>query len=302
MAFGGHETFSIREGWLHKGLTAVRRNQGIFADPFAGDVLGVGRNMAKSIRYWLKATGLAELQPLAGSGVDAALAPTTLGELVLERDPFFLELGTWWAVHCNLATNATDAFAWSWFFNQFELRRFDRAVCNEALRNHTTYHLPRPPKPATLQREVACLLSSYARVIPPEHNDPEEASICPLTELGLVHYFRSSGYYQLEIGPKEVPPELFCYAIGRMSQLAGMTSGPLAVPLRDITLARNSPGRLFCLNAEQVFDAALTAERELGAKALKLEAAAGERVVRLTGRRGPEQWLKDYYQRLRKAA
>lgn len=57
MKFGGHETFPVREGWLHKGLKLVVEEPEKLVDEHVADWLGVGRNMAKSIRYWLQATG-----------------------------------------------------------------------------------------------------------------------------------------------------------------------------------------------------------------------------------------------------
>ena len=57
MRFGGHETFTIREGWLHKGVKLLMENPEQLIDENACDFLGVGRNMAKSIRHWLVATG-----------------------------------------------------------------------------------------------------------------------------------------------------------------------------------------------------------------------------------------------------
>ena len=55
MRFGGHETFPVREGWLHKGLKLVVEEPGKLTGEHVADWLGVGRNMAKSIRYWLQA-------------------------------------------------------------------------------------------------------------------------------------------------------------------------------------------------------------------------------------------------------
>lgn len=57
MRFGGHETFAVREGWLYKGLSLLHERPDAFSDPFVADLLGVGRNMAKSIRHWLSVTG-----------------------------------------------------------------------------------------------------------------------------------------------------------------------------------------------------------------------------------------------------
>ena len=66
MGFGGHETFSIREGWLHRGLQLLKEDPERLLDEYAADWLGVGRNMAKSIRYWLAATGIADANSSPG--------------------------------------------------------------------------------------------------------------------------------------------------------------------------------------------------------------------------------------------
>ena len=58
----GHETFYPRGNWLHKGLVAVQENPTLFsrAFPYPTDWLGVGVNMAKSIRHWLSVLSLIE--------------------------------------------------------------------------------------------------------------------------------------------------------------------------------------------------------------------------------------------------
>ena len=60
MKFSGHETFAIREGWLHKGLKLLIKEPELLYDEYVADWLGVGKNMARSIRHWLEVTGLAE--------------------------------------------------------------------------------------------------------------------------------------------------------------------------------------------------------------------------------------------------
>ena len=124
MRFGGHETFSIREGWLHKGLKLLIGQPGCLVEEHAADWLGVGRNMAKSIRHWLVATGLAQQLPRRGSQKIVGLKETEIGRLIYEMDPFFGELGTWWTLHVNLVNNPNHAASWEWFFNNFSHSRW----------------------------------------------------------------------------------------------------------------------------------------------------------------------------------
>lgn len=62
MKFRAHETFSIRKGWLSKGMKQVVKDPSVFVSKEYNpmDVLGIGSNMVKSLRYWLPAVGLSE--------------------------------------------------------------------------------------------------------------------------------------------------------------------------------------------------------------------------------------------------
>ena len=65
MRYGGHETFTIREGWLSKALTLLQDEPKVFFDKVElANALGVGVNMGKSIEHWLLATKLVTKIPL----------------------------------------------------------------------------------------------------------------------------------------------------------------------------------------------------------------------------------------------
>ena len=63
VAFGRHESFALRYGWLTKGFQAVEETSDIFSSPDAIVTLGVGKNMVNSIRHWLRAARLIEITP-----------------------------------------------------------------------------------------------------------------------------------------------------------------------------------------------------------------------------------------------
>ena len=56
----GNESFNIREGWLRKGMRCIQEYPTLFSRDDAMEILGVGSKMVKSIRYWLRTTGLTE--------------------------------------------------------------------------------------------------------------------------------------------------------------------------------------------------------------------------------------------------
>lgn len=72
MKFRAHETFFIRKGWLSKGMRCVSQKPDIFVDKNENsmDVLGIGANMVKSLRYWLQAVGLTS-EPSRGKRIQS---------------------------------------------------------------------------------------------------------------------------------------------------------------------------------------------------------------------------------------
>src|SRR6266850_1700340 len=84
--FSGHETFAFRYPWLPKALAGLKTDPSLFKDEEKAIVeLGVGKNMVRSMRFWIETTGV--VQPVAGGG----LGPTPLGALLFGDeglDPF----------------------------------------------------------------------------------------------------------------------------------------------------------------------------------------------------------------------
>ena len=62
MKIRAHETFCIRKGWLHKGVKNIQSNARLFTNKLVNpcDLLGIGTNMVKSLRYWLNVVGVME--------------------------------------------------------------------------------------------------------------------------------------------------------------------------------------------------------------------------------------------------
>ena len=80
---------------MNKGYDFVNEGHS-FNDEDAVVVLGVGKNMVSSIRYWLKAFGMIdqnnELSPIAHFIFDNETG----------RDPFIEDIQTLWLLHWNL--------------------------------------------------------------------------------------------------------------------------------------------------------------------------------------------------------
>jgi hypothetical protein len=290
MRFGGHETFHLRPGWLAKGIAFVASGDTRpFADPGVADELGVGRNMAKSIQFWLVATGL---MPRTERRLAA------FGELVYKHDPYLQHRATWWAIHANLATSPDTV--WHWFWNDFRVARFDRLRCQEGLQQHLERH-DRPPKSIkSLQREVAVLLQTYRRALPADDDDPEDNLDCPLRHLGLLVLHTDLDQFERRSAWGRTPAEILAYTIAR-----GRSDGPAetaAAEVVDIGFAellhnRFGPGRLLQLDADGLADELARAEGQLGADTFRTRLLAGERTITLEGA-PPIKWLARFYDRV----
>lgn len=294
MRFGGHETFPIREGWLNKGLRLLVEDPIKMTDEYYADWLGVGRNMGKSIRHWLAATGLSK--PLGTrASKKSAFECTALGNLIYECDPHFVESGTWWALHVNLINNPDYAYSWNWYFNTFNLTRFDRAVCIEGLRQHMQMQRSSMPSVKTLQRDISCLLNTYAKKIPPSKEDPEDASESPFTDLGLLTYFQASGYFHLSSSVKNIQDSILGYAMAKsfpdVAQGSGKTEDIL---IREAARRPGGPGRCFVMTSEMIHELLTQLESKHQSNGIEISGMAGERTLRIKCQ-DPIEWLRQYY-------
>lgn len=207
MKFRAHDTFFIRKGWLSKGMRNVIAHPDVFIsrenNPM--DVLGIGANMVKALRYWLVAVGLTS-EPNNGRREQT---PTNLGRIVYENDPYFEEMGTLWLLHYQLVRakdgKDTEATAWWYFFNEFRLSEFTKdefvTQINKYLRNSDDGEKP----DRTLEDDYNCIINTYVPRIKsnPEKAKPESNIDCPLGELGLIDIANKKAKQHKKSAPKK---------------------------------------------------------------------------------------------------
>ena len=190
MKFRAHDTFFIRKGWLSKGMKYVEQSQDVFISKEDNpmDVLGIGANMVKALRYWLQAVGLTE-EPNKGKRVQSF---TVLGKSIFENDRYIEELGTLYLLHYKLATNKEEATAWYYFFNEFSMSEFSKEDFVTALHNYIAMSGESEDKGnkaiRSLSDDFACIINTYLSRYKLHQNKiaPENNIDCPLGELGLL--------------------------------------------------------------------------------------------------------------------
>jgi hypothetical protein len=294
--FGGHQTFFIREGWLYKGLSLLREAPELVDDPHVADYLGVGRNMAQSIFYWMKACGLAEQQTIVGKKRTGPLQQTDFAKQIWKYDKYFVDEGTWWLIHINLVFAKDYATTWNWFFNYFQRDRFDRGECIESLVQWQAMDSGHSQSPFTLERDVAVLLLSYATHVPPLNKDPEEEIDCPLRDLGLINNYRHLGYFQLLKLKRNIPSQIMMYALNKSYQLEIEGNCLLEKKLLDIIRSVNSPTRLFLMSNDDFYESLSLIEKESNSNWIELRGLAGERMIRMSLNKDANSWVEGYYE------
>lgn len=171
-----HESFSVREGWLAKGIKNVKEYGNVFALQNATDILGIGTNMVKSLKYWMTATKLIEEK-------NREIMLSDFGSIINEYDPYLEDIFSWWLIHINMITNIDDAYIYNLFFNKCNIKTFTKRELYEKL-----YALLINEKLTfnenILQDEVNMIIKTYT--IDEKIDNPENNFICPLSELNLL--------------------------------------------------------------------------------------------------------------------
>ncbi|WP_259016566.1 DUF4007 family protein [Emticicia fluvialis] len=111
-SFSGHESFQCRNLWLKKGYDYVKSGKS-FSDEDAVVILGVGKNMVASIRYWMKAFDLLDSDDVLTEFAHKLLSDTGW-------DPYLEDEISLWLLHYHLVTKGY-ATIYGLIFN--ELRR-----------------------------------------------------------------------------------------------------------------------------------------------------------------------------------
>lgn len=290
MKFRGHETFFIRKGWLSKGLKNVINDPTVFmgANGNPMDILGIGSNMVKSLRYWLQVVGLTT-EPTSGKRTQTL---TPLGQVISENDPYIEEIGTLWLLHYSLAKNKDDATAWYYFFNEFRLVEFDK----DDFHRHISAYLrivDEEVSDRSLEDDYNCIVNTYLprNKYNPDKVQPESNIDCPFGELGLLDVADRKAKIYRKVCPKKesIHPLIILAAI--IDQAAGRKE----IKISEIQNEACSIGKLF--NLDIITLTSLLYELDLLGY-LKVVRTAGLDVVRLLTDNTFIDCVREYYNRI----
>lgn len=283
--FSGHQTFVLRSTWLKKSYDIVQQHPDLFSRSDAYVLLGVGKNMAESIRYWSRVCGM--LVPSPEGWQPSPQAHLLLGEEGWDR--FLTSPTSWWWLHWQIASGVRRERPITWFYTFGILRHVEFTIeqLGAELQHTASVQGWKSPSKETIQRDIDCMVRCYLR--PSEHVLEaviEDALLCPFSELRLIEQLPGQQIYRLMLGdPTTLPDGLIAYAI--LAQLQSHGERRTTLTFNELAYMPGSPGRIFRLDE----DALLGRLQRLDIitnGAARYNDSAGVRQVTWSGRRDEE--------------
>lgn len=243
--WSGHETFVLRGTWLKKSYDLLLRMPTLFSRDDAFVLLGVGKNMAQSMRYWGRVTGM-----LTRHDNEDGLMATPLGHALFADDgwdPFLVTPTSAWLLHWQIAARAEGSWTWFYTFNLLRSGEWTVASICEQLAGWCAEHEWRQPAPTTLRRDVECMLQCYLRPKARHALAAEDGLACPLADLDLIRQMEGQHAYRLSSTDQpSLPDTLVAFAIHEWVR----RSGRRTVSFSELAYAPCSPGRVFRLDED----------------------------------------------------
>ena len=292
MKFRAHDTFFIRKGWLNKGLRNVNADAGVFMGSKGNpmDVLGIGANMVKALRYWLQAVRLTS-EPASGRKEQTF---TDFGNIVFENDPYIEEMGTLWLLHYQLASNKEEATAWYYFFNEFKASEFTKEDFVKQLSNYVRINGEEVSE-RSLEDDYNCIINTYVSRMKsnPEKVQPESNIDCPFGELGLIDIAnRKEKLYR-----KATPKKDLIHPLVVLAVILDQADGKEEIKISSIQNDPCNVGKIF--NLDIITLTTLLYKIELMGY-IKVIRTAGLDVIRITKDTSFIECIKDYYEAINK--
>ncbi len=274
MKFRAHETFFIRKGWLSKGMKCVNARNDVFVakDENPMDVLGLGSNMVKSLRYWLQAVGLTE-EPRSGRRFQTI---TPFGQSVFNNDRYIEELGTLYLLQYKLAINKAEATSWYFFFNEFTMSEFSREDFVEALQKYIRMSGDDSVAIRSLNDDFACIINTYLPRYKtnPSKVSPENNIDCPFGELGLIDVLNKKA----KTYKKSIPAANTLNPWVALAVIMAQAGSRRELALNELLNSPKNIGRVFNLDSITMLNVLYEIEK-IGA--LKINRTAGLDVINL---------------------
>jgi len=294
LKLSGHQSFSFRNSWLSKGIIFLNKYPDLFTRDDAMVILGVGKNMVSSIRYWCTACQLIKNEKINREYSDTI---TDIGNLLFINedkvawDPFLEDIGTLWLIHYLYVTNQNYYSTAYHVFNYFTASQFTK---NElAYQLHTlSIKLGNKISSNTISRDINTFIHTYVGSSYEDTQvDYEDTLDCPLKELGLITHNPGEDLFFLNRSSMiTLPDDIFFFAVLDFIQDYSQST----ISVEDLFFLPKSPGRVFRLDESSLIDRLEKIEEFTNGK-LILSETAGIRQLFINEHEDPVNYLANYY-------
>lgn len=274
----GHEKFPLREGWINKALVEIPKDAGVFLNKDATDTFGIGSNMVKSLRYWMKAFGL--MEEATGSGASLS----DVGRVIAQYDPYLEKPFTLWIMHSYIAKNREEATTWYMYFNHCDAEDLEKTEIESILlRELKKYVGGQAFSEKSLSNDVDVLLNIYSKS--KEQFDPEDKNVSPFAQLALVKCVE--GRYTKCHPSKKIFSDMIV-----LYELMQLLDGKDSISIEEAVLGENGLSNIYNLTSVMAND---YFDRLDASGYIRVNRTAGLDVIYPVRRMGLVEILEEYY-------
>ena len=300
-AFGRHETFYLRYGWLTKGFwknLSFSINSEVPSDIFKSDdaviELGVGKNMVASIKYWLQATQL--LVP----GENSLLIPTDIGIALMGDesspgwDAYMEDETTLWLLHWLIASNSSIATTFYWFFNRYHKTQFSQDELRTALNDFIKENISANTSAGTIKNDISVLTRMYTSAEIEKKQSWDDVLDSPMSQLNLIEATANKEYKSLTSIKNTLNEAIVGFALAQIFETRQMTT----IPVEELIYSQDgwvAIGAVFRTTESQTLALIEEAIRFIPGK-FEINESAGIHQVYKLDDVSPLEYLKQYFE------
>jgi len=256
--FGGHQTFALRHTWIPKAVPLVRDEpQILFNLEEAMARMGIGKNMAMSVRHWLESARIIKLSSSKTNKSVRSHNLTIEAEIMLNPkgdagDIYLERLDSLWLIHWFLVSSPTKNALWTFVFNVFSQREFTRENLEEQVQRWCEINEYNIPSKKVLKNDIGTFLNMYCYTSVNSEKELQSSLSSPFKELDLISYSPIRGMYHLHrnsFGSISTDVIGFC-----LLDYLDRNNWPATVSFDELYYQPFSPGRVFQLSEDAMVE------------------------------------------------